>query len=445
MNNTYEIDSSKYVAMIGNIQSGKTNELINYCYMSVNYYKIPVVFILRNIKQDLLQLLNRFEEHGVLNKSKLLIKSIYQFKDNIADFLKECGIIVLLCNTTHLSKIIVSLKEYSGLYNVCIDEVDFSIKSGGITSPIDLKMKIIKDNANHILGATATPFALFSTEKNLSKIKKIKNNSNYKGVETLEINFVEPIIIKSINRFPHCDYLTIKKVYSECLKKDTCVLLHSVVKEKVYHKLLMNYLCDTFKTFTVLVYNGDGIFVRTPGNNILAKSRSYNQFKQLIRKYSFEDNIHIFQNYGISEVLQLLKENSITHISIISGNLASRGISFVSSDYLMHLTDQYFHPSKSSHGENLLQSLRILGCYKDNKQLTLWCSKGTWKNIIQQHEMINKMVNSCEDNINWLAKIQKLNIKKPERTPTRPRLTKNVLWNNGTIKISLLSSSENSE
>ena len=56
----YEIGESGYITLVGNIQSGKTNELINYCYTSVNYYKIPVIFILRNIKADLLQLLNRF-------------------------------------------------------------------------------------------------------------------------------------------------------------------------------------------------------------------------------------------------------------------------------------------------------------------------------------------------------------------------------------------------
>jgi hypothetical protein len=165
----YELNNSKYVVLIGKIQSGKTNELINYCYTSINYYKIPVIFILRNIRADLLQLLNRFDEHSILNNKNILVKGIYQLEneENILKFLNEVGILVILCNTTHLTKVTNVLKKYEGKYNVCIDEVDFSIKSHELNSKIDLKMKVIKEKANNILGATATPFAVFSSEKNL--------------------------------------------------------------------------------------------------------------------------------------------------------------------------------------------------------------------------------------------------------------------------------------
>jgi hypothetical protein len=319
---------------------------------------------------------------------------------------------------------------------LCIDEIDFSIKTTDYTSKTDLKMKIIKEKANHILGATATPFALFSTEKNLTKIKKINESTNYKGIDYLDLKFVDPIIIKNINRFPHCDYLTINKVYRACLEKDNCVLLHSVIKEKIFHTSLMYYISKTFPQFTVIVYNGDGIVVKCSNRTDLpfAKNKSYNKYKQLIRKYYFNhcEEIHVFEKYSISDVLQILKDDpeyNHTHISIISGNLASRGISFVSNDYSLHLTDQYFHPSRSSHGENLLQSLRILGCYNDSKKLTLWCSKHTWESILEQHNIINKCVNMCDNSINWFAKLQSINIKKPVKQITRPRLTKNISWN----------------
>ena len=444
---------SRYVTLIGNVQSGKTVELINFCYRSVNDSKIPVIFILRNIKADLLQLLNRFEEHNNLNNKNeyfLNVKSIYQLNtiDSAVDFLNKCGIIVMLCNSFHLDFIKKVLIEYSEKgstltststrkYNVCIDEIDFSIKTRDFKSPTDIKMNFVKNNANTILGATATPFAIFSSEKKVSKIKKMNTNTNYKGIEDLEIKFVEPVIIKNINRFPHCDYITTNKIYNECSKKDKCILLHSVVKEKIYHKCLMDYINTRWKKFTTIIYNGDGILVKCLNRNDskppLAKSKSYNQFKQYIRKYTLlEDGTHLFTNYGISEVLQILKDDpeySHTHISIISGNLASRGISFVSSDYSIHLTDQYFHPSKSSHGENILQSLRILGCYTDNNKLTLWCSKNTWKDILEQHNIINRMVQSCDDKTDWICRIQKINIEKPSKFLTRPRLSKGITWN----------------
>ena len=113
----------------------------------------------------------------------------------------------------------------------------------------------------------------------------------------------------------------------------------------------------------------------------------------------------MFENYNISEVLQILKNDPIHNhqfISIISGHLASRGISFVSSDYSLHLTDQYFSPGTNTHGENLLQSLRILGCYKDNNPLTLWCSEQTWKLIVQQNNFINNLHNSPDITLNLI-------------------------------------------
>jgi hypothetical protein len=62
----------------------------------------------------------------------------------------------------------------------------------------------------------------------------------------------------------------------------------------------------------------------------------------------------------------------------------------------------------------------------------LWCSKNTWKSILEQHNTINKVVNDINDSVNWVTSIQKINIKKPDRYFTRPRLSKNVSWNNTT-------------
>ena len=69
MTNPYEINVSKYVALIGHVQSGKTIEEINYTYQSINQ-NIPVVFIVRNITADQLQLKDRFN----LCEKKLNVK-----------------------------------------------------------------------------------------------------------------------------------------------------------------------------------------------------------------------------------------------------------------------------------------------------------------------------------------------------------------------------------
>ena len=207
------------------------------------------------------------------------------------------------------------------------------------------------------------------------------------------------------------------------------LLLGGAAQVGVLVTFLGCYVSGIFSDFTFIIYNGDGIRVKCTSRSIqpFAKELSVNNYGQLINKYfQLPDNVHLFVNYSISEVLQILK-NDIHHshnfISIISGHLASRGISFVSSDYSLHLTDQYFHPGKKSHGENLLQSLRILGCYKVNKNITLWCNKQTWKDILEQNKIINTLVESCDDNKEWFKYIQEVIISKPSRPTTRSILS----------------------
>ena len=207
----YEIGISKYLTLIGHVQSGKTLEEINYCYSSVNHYKTPVIFIVRNIIADQLQLRYRFKD------SQLNVKLLNFYKiEQIAEILDNLGIVILLCNEYQLQKIKNVLTIYKGNYNLCIDEVDFSIKSKGCVSVIDQLLAQLKQGASHILGATATPFALFSNEPLLTKIKKIKCNKSYHGIDNLNIKYIETCIHKN---FFH-DIITINEIYSTLLEKE---------------------------------------------------------------------------------------------------------------------------------------------------------------------------------------------------------------------------------
>lgn len=406
----FEINKTKYLALVGDVQSGKTIHEINYCYESIFIHKIPVVFIIRNILADKLQLIERFKQFDF----KINVKTI-----NDSDLFKEIGVVIVLCNHVQLQKLNDNITWKR--YNLCIDEVDFSIKSKNFSSKIDKLIYSLKSSANHILGATATPFAVLSSEKMLCKVKKLSRSDNYKGITDINVNYIEPVIIKNINRFPVCDHLTIKKVYSNLLTKDKSVLLHTVVKEKIFQKSLFDYLSLRWPMFTLILYNGDGITVRS--------NRKIEYFKKSRRYSMTKEGVHIFRDYSISQVLQLVKDD--THISIISGHLASRGISFVSTDYSLHLTDQYFHPSKSTHGENLLQSIRLLGCYNDSVELTLWCSKEVYTQIIEQYNFINDIINECKNNKRWFEKIKEVHLQKPSAALTRPKLLMGTKWNQG--------------
>jgi hypothetical protein len=421
----------KYLTLVGHVQSGKTIEEINYCFASNYNYNVPVIFIVRNIIADQLQLMFRIHAFNATSSKKINIKILNNLDITSAvDVLQQNGVIILLCNHHQLQKIKKVLVVYRGDYNLCIDEVDFSIKSKNMESITDILLADIKSGANHILGATATPFALFLNEKSINVFKKLKPSKNYRGIETVIVNYVEPCIDIT---FPSSDSPAIDEIYSKLSLKKKCVLLHTTVKEKKRHLLLQDYITLHFPNFITIIYNGDGIFVKGISNKKLIKPKSVNDYGQVINKYYQINDGHLFINFKISEVLQLLVEYS--HISIIAGHLASRGISFVSSDYSLHLTDQYFHPGAQCHGENLLQSLRILGCYSDTSNLTLWCKKNTWKYIIEQNELINKMVDACDNSHEWLINIQQVMVQKPSKGLTRPKLSSGINWNNNNINI----------
>jgi len=419
---------SKYLTLVGHVQSGKTNEEINYCYRSVNN-GYAVIFLVRNITADQLQLSMRISEFNQTVETPLKVKILsHGSVEQIAKSMEMNYIIILLCNRFQLKKMKEVLQVYNGEYNICIDEVDFSIKTKNDESESDIILSQIKKGANHILGATATPIAVFTTQKEMTKVIKLKPNKRYHGVESLNIEFVDNFITND----PRSDIHTIDKIYSSLLKKKSAVLLHSVTKKRKNHLSLMWFTANLFPIFTYIIYNGDGIQVlcknREPEH--FAKNRSINKYGQNINKYHLlkknENYIHFFENYSISEVLQLLVNDPFydhTHISIISGYLASRGVSFVSSDYSLHLTDQYFNAGKQTHGENYLQSLRILGCYNDSTPLTLWCSERSWKCIQQHNKIINNIVNSIHNNSQWMTKIKEVLISKPGSPLTRPGLT----------------------
>ena len=178
---------SRYLTLVGHVQSGKTIEEINYCYESVCSHNVPVVFIVRNIRADQLQLRERFLSFTKLNVDLLSNMTIQK----TVEFMENSGVVILLCNSFQLIKIKRVIETFSKPFHLCIDEVDFSIKSRDLASNIDINLNFIKRSAKHILGATATPFALFFSDKSVSKVQYLNPNKKYQGIEKLQVNFVE--------------------------------------------------------------------------------------------------------------------------------------------------------------------------------------------------------------------------------------------------------------
>lgn len=86
-----------------------------------------------------------------------------------------------------------------------------------------------------------------------------------------------------------------------------------------------------------------------------------------IKKMYLENKITIIRKVPIAKIIDNLSD--YPHIIFIANRLSNRGLSYVSSDYKRHITFQI--TKVKSQAANFLQSLRILGIYNNNPQLTL--------------------------------------------------------------------------
>lgn len=343
--NTY---TKENILLSGSVQSGKTHELLCYCWWSIYITNRHVIFLTRNIKSDILQLRERID---MFNTSIV--------KDE-RFFIKDERITIILANNYQIDKVYKIIKDRK--YNLCIDECDLCIKSFDNSSKMETSFKDLKANAKHIVGATATGFATLALDKTISSVFKLENPLNYYSINDINIKIVD-----GSSRKIFLD------IYSHLMKKSNFFILHNVSRYTVDHDIIALAINNMFPEIVTIIFNWKGTVVKINA-----------------------DEYRYTRSVPLSRILQSLKKYK--YISIISGDLASRGLSFVSDDFKLHLTDQYFDPSLFTHGEKLIQGLRILGKYNDLPKLTLWCSDTTHKRIIEQYKNLNTYIDSRVSN-----------------------------------------------
>jgi hypothetical protein len=130
------------------------------------------------------------------------------------------------------------------------------------------------------------------------------------------------------------------------------------------------------KKWAVIVYNGDGIFVQLPCGKTIQKCSTINECLQTVKT-----------KFG----------NSIEYIAIISGDLANRGLSFVSEDYSWHLTHMILCAKDKSSGSNLMQYARLCGCYNDDIPLEMFTSVEIQRELFAYDNLQERCVERCED------------------------------------------------
>jgi hypothetical protein len=343
-----QTEEHQYV--FGEVQSGKSNEIISYILWSIFVCKRRVLVVVRNATSDSEQLWRRLS---------YFVKGVH-----LEHILKKVKIILM--NKIRISAYLGKSRK---AYNICVDEADLIIRTDS-SEPTEFEqlMGELIERSKHATFITATPYALFVRAARigvaLPSVFKMIPGANYKGLKQIEHVHVESRSAEVRNGQPD---LNIPQIYDEFLAKEHGIILHNVTRVNKTQNLVAKELRGLYtrEQFEVIVFNGQSI--------ILHGTRG---------KYA----------KSISVALQQLKDAGVSHVCIIAGAMADRGVSFVSSDYEWHLTDQYYTPPVSAHSESVTQAIRLFGCYNDSRVLTLWTMDWVWEKLNEYHKLTRRMV-----------------------------------------------------
>ena len=365
----------RYITLKGLVQSGKTNFIISAASLFL-LYGFSSVIILRNNKADQEQIFERLHKFEDKMKDQIKRQFFSICKTSTQSIVMDTDtprIYLTLGNNSSTSKIMQKIQETNTPYVLFIDEVDF-VDSGEGTRKNEY-IPYLKQNAHCVFGVSATVMDPIGKEQvYASDIILLSVPKEYKGIPSIQ---VEPIVEvatytgkTSANLFK-TDKGLLKFVREFSEKKAFVVAsgfvhpqicLVNICRTKEPTILAQTKLSEKYPEMLIVVYNGDGITYSFRGTQ--------NQFKGTISAFlqTVKDRYNRFIK-KFSDVKQ--REKLPPNILIFSGDLAGRGISFTSSDFLWHLTSMRLLVAPNCDEPELIQRVRLCGIYHDDIPLTL--------------------------------------------------------------------------
>jgi hypothetical protein len=317
----------------GDVQSGKTAYILDVC--KKNRDKITVV-ILRNYLADRRQFVTRAKTEGL--KVKAVSKSLRA---------RPGDVLALLGNKRQVKYALKALGSES--FCLVVDECD--VKSH--------RSKELEEKAVQVVRTSAT-----FTRGDIKgcKLDRISPPVTYNGIEDLKYT-----------RYSDVGFM------EEAVK--------TIVDSGEEHITLV------VSKFTVSKHDqqADSISRLAPGHTVLVMN--YKGF-YLLRGGTRTD----LEMWTVSGALQYIKDAGIPKkVFMIAGNMAARGVSFVSNDYSWHVTKQIFDvdfkntrldadpltgPNRKA-GGIMYQRLRLLGIFNNTSQQQLFCSEKVYEEIVE--------------------------------------------------------------
>jgi hypothetical protein len=411
----FKNSSEKQYIIDGNIQSGKTKTLISFAVTSLTHHQ-KVVIVVRNFKEDCIQLVNSINSISARHNTYLQNTSGVKFEYSACSindiykwmYEKNHNILVLMANTTQLSTLAkMTVDNKFTDYTLFIDEADALMNTIQTHKEVSVfnMMHIVYTQSKIAFLISATSYAnLFKDGTSPSRFIKVKQHENYQGIENIEFEILPPfqkqktkgsVFDKSPGLYNVLRTLSHRPVYSNHPTILLTKCTHLVAHQTEFIQTIATSK-DWSQRWAAIGYNGVGI---TMYHSSFEKLEILEISK--VKGVKIGTGTFTFKGLGIMKAMSYLRENGgktvFPRIVVISGHLASRCINFMDNAYQWHLTDEYLDASTSMNSTDLIQSLRICGIHDIVTPLKVWCNEEIMKNIVRTHFNLGGFIQKLVD------------------------------------------------
>jgi len=475
----------RQIIVKGYVQSGKTSFMLcSALKFMFGKSHMSSVIILRDSISDLSQIKNRLRDMKenithFLKCNNFTEEVYFEILDGNVSFEEYHAafngvnpkIFVILGNNSQIKKINKMIEKVNeSKFALFIDEADSNDTGENQRKE---QLEILKDSCSKLFYISATILELGLRDEDVDgDVYMLQDVPHYLGLEKLSHRVLtekavsngqresdpfenDPNLISFIEKFeqfiPHFIEMYNSKHPQYCL-----LSCGQVIEPQ---RKIFEYISG--KNITVILYNGDGIDMYD--KQLVDKQIIVDQYTS--SKCTWKTNAHSFdKKVSISSLIQWLKDNGgvdmFPRIIIISGKLASRGISFTSADYGKYLnsfdkcipdwvgwrlTSMYYIPSKSTTQPNIMQAIGRVCCIsRDNIQTHVYSTEDVFTDLRKaywlQEEMVVRARQLQSEQENLLINEAMNNIKFQ-----KGKLSKRKLTINATKKIALVNTVGNDE
>jgi len=387
-----------YLVVVGYVQSGKSQLMIYYSAWMAKEHNMNIIIMLRNQTVDVRSLSRKIvkfkKERKLTNADIEVISFAKQFtisglEEMHQKFCERKKIFIILGNSDQLRKIndiiIYGNENEMPIKPFClvIDELDLNEKQEATKFYTEFNKIKGSGFISSVLGVTATALPVMFRrlqELKSDQIIRLQAPMNYRGINNIDFTTID---IKEIDINKKVMKRILKTKYNSFKDKDgnihPTILLIKDERIKTNQLEMRDHLLfdpKIKKHYCMLVWNGDGMYISLPSRTTI-----------------FAKNLNI--NDALQNIKDLKYGKVPERIAIISGDLANRGQSFVSTDYSWHLTHMIMSASNGSSGTNLIQYTRLCGCYNDDIHLNLFTSDEIQKELYAYDYYQNQVVEEC--------------------------------------------------